>query len=565
MKYCSQCGSPTEDESRFCMKCGTPFKPQPIHEPEINTPNAALHPQDYAADMPRPLTVQSTAQASGRKKFLIGIVGIAAILIVTVAVLLATGVLPELFSSDSQEAYEDDEREDTEDADHKTGSSSGLFGFLHDEESDPPEQDQPEFQTPEPTPEALPTQTPVPEVIAGTLTAWVSSESDGFMMQDAASRVPGLEVSYEVLSSDDYAVRMNVALASGDLPDVFIMNDYSINVKSFIESGALLDLSVLESKASAVETMSCLLQYGRDEAGVLRACTGNGNIGVMYYRGSLARKYLGTDDPAEVQAMVSTLEGLSETARILYDASGGKCKFTSVGEMNRPALYSKTNPWVVQNSLMVTDDTFNSDYLQVARSLYDYGCLADWDVWGGAWIEHLSSSPNAADGNDTEVFSYFMPSWAIWLFASVTDQTDAYGDWAVIKGPNNYMMDNTWIGADAYTENPAAAIKLIEIMTMDEEYLENWARSQNVMVSSNLVNRRILDIGILPAFNNQNVFQVILDASYDASGWAFTPYDKTINSLWEETALSVIKGQTSLDDAKEAFIRKVHSELPELN
>lgn len=288
MKYCSQCGSPTEDESRFCMKCGTPFKPQPIHEPEINTPNAALHPQDYAADMPRPLTVQSTAQASGRKKFLIGIVGIAAILIVTVAVLLATGVLPELFSSDSQEAYEDDEREDTEDADHKTGSSSGLFGFLHDEESDPPEQDQPEFQTPEPTPEALPTQTPVPGVIAGTLTAWVSSESDGFMMQDAASRVPGLEVSYEVLSSDDYAVRMNVALASGDLPDVFIMNDYSINVKSFIESGALLDLSVLESKASAVETMSCLLQYGRDEAGVLRACTGNGNIGVMYYRRSLA-------------------------------------------------------------------------------------------------------------------------------------------------------------------------------------------------------------------------------------------------------------------------------------
>jgi len=552
------------------MKCGTPFKMQPIHEPVINRPNAALAPQDYAADKSNPSDAQSytppspQTKAPGRKKLLVGIAGIAVILIVTIAVLFATGVLPELFSSDSQEAYEDEEREDTGDADHKAGSSSGLFGFLRDEDSEPPDEDLPESQTPDPTPEVLPTQTPEPESVGGTLTAWVPYEENGIMMQNAASRVPGLEVSYEVLAFDEYEVKLNIGVASGDLPDVFTMIDNRINTKAFIESGALLDLSVLEPKASSAETIPCLLEYGRDAQGILRACTWQPEIGAMYYRRSLARKYLGTDDPTEVQDLVSTLEDLSATARLLYDASGGKCKFTCVDDMNLPVLYSRSDPWVIQDTLMVTEDTFSSDYLQEAKALFDYGCLADWEKWDTPYTYYLSTSPDATDENDTEVFSYFFPSSGIEFITAMTKDTDAFGDWAVIRGPNNCMMGNSWIGADAYTSNPAAAKKLIEIMTMDEDFLEAWARENNAMVSSNLVNRRILDIGIHPAFGNQNVFQVILDASYNISGSYFTPYDKAINNLWRESALSVIRGQSSLDDAREKFIRQVRSELTEL-
>ncbi|GBU27884.1 ABC transporter substrate-binding protein [Treponema sp. R8-4-B8] len=92
--------------------------------------------------------------------------------------------------------------------------------------------------------------------------------------------------------------------------------------------------------------------------------------GAMFYRRSLAKKYLGTDDPKTVQAYFADFDKLLETAQLLNQKSNGSCVIvSSLGDLRNSFLSARKNPWLVNGKLVI--DPVMEKYMDICKTLHD--------------------------------------------------------------------------------------------------------------------------------------------------------------------------------------------------
>jgi len=132
---------------------------------------------------------------------------------------------------------------------------------------------------------------------------------------------PGEEVEYSLTPTDQFPNKLDPVLASGSgAPDVFALENAF--VRKYIESGLLLPLDDVyaEVKDKMADYPMKIGSYNGHVYGMAwQVCPG-----ALFYRRSLAKKYLGTDDPDQVQTYVANLNKFIETAAFLKQKSGGK-------------------------------------------------------------------------------------------------------------------------------------------------------------------------------------------------------------------------------------------------
>jgi ABC-type glycerol-3-phosphate transport system substrate-binding protein len=109
---------------------------------------------------------------------------------------------------------------------------------------------------------------------------------------------------------------------------------------------------------------------GRDNKGVLRGLTWQTTPGGLFYRRSLAKQYLGTDDPAEVQKYFATWDKLLDTGKLL--ASKGIALFPGAADLQHVFAAGKKVPYFDKNDKWALDPIIRT-FFETAKKVRDGG------------------------------------------------------------------------------------------------------------------------------------------------------------------------------------------------
>jgi len=367
---------------------------------------------------------------------------------------------------------------------------------------------------------------------------------------------PGVEVEYSLTPTDQFPNKLDPVLASGQgAPDVFALE--AAFVRKYVESGLLLDLTDIADAARS-KSLAYPIEVGTYNGKVYgmswQACPG-----AMFYRRSLAKKYLGTDDPAEVQKYVANLDKFVETAGILKDKSKGKCVIvSSTGDLNNVFLGARKNPWVVNGKLNI--DPAMVQYMEMSKLLKDKGYEGRVGQWSEGWFAGMKGSLKDEKGNDIEVFSYMLPTWGL-HYVLKTNAPETSGDWAMTAGPAPYRWGGTWVGAYKGTKNAVAAKDFIKYVSTDDGFLEAWAKDTGDVVSNVSVMNKIKDTYAEPFLGGQNHYAAFVEMAKTVDGKLTQGTDQAIEGLFGEAAVAFVNGEKTRDQAIEEFKSQVSAQL----
>ena len=378
---------------------------------------------------------------------------------------------------------------------------------------------------------------------------------------------PDIEVKYTLYPTDgsEYRNKLDTIIATAptgdEAPDVFALE--AAFVKYYVNSDTTAPLSELGfTDEDFSKSIPAMVQIGTDSRnGQQKASAWQSTPGAMFYRASLAEKYLGVTTPEEFQALVSDWDTFMETAVTVNDKSEGAVKmFNSIGDIWNAYQYNRAQGWVVDGKLNI--DPVLYDYLDLALQAEEDGLYNLGTAWSETWYLGMKS--------DTTM-TYLLPTWGLHYtlkpncgnYDAATDSKlegaeGTYGDWRMVDGPVGYSWGGTWLGANSYKlaeadEAKKAAVKeFIRFFTLDEDFLYTYAKESGDFVSNNTVVDRIVAEGGTPNpfLGGQDHYAAFSTAANLANGAIMTEYDDAINTLWSDNVTTPYsKGEKDLDTA----------------
>lgn len=392
---------------------------------------------------------------------------------------------------------------------------------------------------------------------AAPLQVWsFTDELEGMINNYYLKDHPEVKIEYSMTPTEQFPSKLDPVLASGQgTPDVFALEDAF--VRKYIESGLLLDLTDIY-EAHKDKLLAYPTEVGSYN-GRVYGMSWQATPGAMFYRRSLAKKYLGTDDPVEVQKFFTDLDKFFETAELLKTKSNGKCVVVSTtGDLLRPFLGLRENPWVVNGKLNI--DPVMEEYMDVAKLLRDKGYEGRASQWAESWFAGMSDALADENGNILEVFSYFLPTWGL-HYTLKPNAGETGGDWGMIPGPSAYRWGGTWIGAWKNTKQPEAAKALIEYLTTSDEFLKPYALASGDVVSNLNVVNEIKDTYSEPFLGGQNHYAEFAEMAKTVDGSLTQGTDQAIEALFQEAVTSYTLGEKTKADALASFKEQVSAQL----
>ncbi|MDR0290434.1 MAG: ABC transporter substrate-binding protein [Treponema sp.] len=383
----------------------------------------------------------------------------------------------------------------------------------------------------------------------GALVVWSFTDEIGNMVNDYwKGDRPNAAIDYSFTPSDQFETKLDPVLASGrGVPDVFALE--SAFVRKYIESGLLLDITdVYEANKAKLLTYPVEIgSFGGRVYGMSwQACPG-----ALFYRRSLAQKYLGTDDPKVVQTYFTDLNKFLDTARLLKERSNGSCVLvSSSGDVFQPIFANRTQPWVVNNRLVI--DPAMEQLMDINKLMYDNRWEGRVGQWSEGWFAGMKGELRDESGNPVEVFSYFLPTWGL-HYVLKTNAPATSGDWAMVPGPVPYRWGGTWIAAYKDTPRAQAAKDFISYITTDDSFMERWAKDTGDLVSNLTVVNRIKDNYSEPFLGGQNHYAEFAEMAKGVNGRLLQGTDQAIEGLWHEAVAAFVNGEKSKAQALADF------------
>jgi ABC-type glycerol-3-phosphate transport system substrate-binding protein len=389
------------------------------------------------------------------------------------------------------------------------------------------------------------------------LVVWSFTDEIGGLVNDYYRPAhPDVAVEYSLTPTDQFPNKLDPVLASGQgAPDVFGLEDAF--VRKYVESGLLLDITdVYEANKSK------LLQYPVDVGsynGRVYGMSWQATPGAVFYKRSLAQKYLGTDDPEVVQTYFKDLGTFLATADLLKEKSNGICvAISAFQDLLMPYKAARGNPWVVDGKLYI--DPAMESYLDTVRLLHDKGEEGRVQQWSEGWFAGMQGKLTDERNNTVEVFSYFLPTWGL-HYVLKTNAPDTAGDWGMIPGPMPYRWGGTWIAAWKNTKNPEGAKELIRYLTTDDSFLETYALTSGDLVGNTVVVEKIKDDFSEPFLSGQNHYAVFAELAKSVNGKLTQGTDQAIEALFLEATNAYVNNEKSKEQAIQDFKSQVNAQL----
>ena len=403
---------------------------------------------------------------------------------------------------------------------------------------------------------------------------------------------PDVDVVYTMIpmTAGEYQTKLKASLGTADVPDVIALE--ASFVKEYVEADFLADLGQFLPDAEAGKTYPFVIDVGTD-AGVTKAFAYQATPGALFYRRSLAIEYFGTDDPVEIQALLSDFDKFTAAAAIVKEKSGGNTYMVaSSGDFQNPFFANREQPWIVDDTLIV--DPMVVGYIETAKLFRDEGYEAQAAQWQEGWFAGMNDTLVDAEGNAKQVFSYFLPTWGLpYVLApnavSADGSHDTSGDWAVITGPLPYQWGGTWLGAMAESPNLDLAKEFIRFATLDEQNLTNWATgvytneylkaidpqvpADQQQAPGDFVSSQVVVEKITPSFDNsdlsaflggQNSYAGFAEAAPSVNAKLMTGSDDAIQRALNDPINQYLNGEIDEDAMWASWKDNLRIEFPDL-
>jgi ABC-type glycerol-3-phosphate transport system substrate-binding protein len=397
-----------------------------------------------------------------------------------------------------------------------------------------------------------------PADFRGQLAVWSFTDEVQKMVNDYVKKTyRNMTINYSMIPTEQFSGRLSTAMGSGSgVPDVFALE--SAYVRQFVESGQLLDLTdIYEANRAKLLTYPVEIgtYNGRVYAMSWQACPG-----AMFYRRSLAKQYLGTDDPTAVQLYFSNIQKFMETASLINEKSNGNCVIVSDwSELCRPFLGSRSSPWVVNGRLNI--DPVVEQFMDIAKAINDNSWQAGKGQWSEGWFAGMQGKVTREwDNKQVDVFAYFLPSWGL-HYVLKTNAGKTNGDWAMISGPVPYSWGGTWLAAWKNTPNAALAKEFIRYLTTDDAFLEKYAKASGDIVSSITVQNKIMNSFRERFLGNQNHYYLFSQMSRQVNGRLVQSTDEQIDAIFIDLVGGYAWQGRTKEDVLNDFRARVRAEL----
>ena len=394
------------------------------------------------------------------------------------------------------------------------------------------------------------------------LTVWVLSEDYKTAIERAtAASLTSVDwkLDAQVADSEQLSLLLDKNRDSSDpLPDVFMLSPYQL--PAFVESGITADLGELGISFDENRYYGYTVAAGTDYEGKLRAACYEPDPGLFFYRRSLAEFYLGTDDPTQVQNMLSDWEGFYETAYELGKASrNNTCMVTGVDELMM--AYLADYPLVIGGKLRIGSEA--ESFMDYCQRMASEGLILNAQQWSEAWIEGMSDPQS--------VFGYFSSGLGMENILKPCSEgaiagEGSFGDWAAVPGPAPYNWGGCWLAVHSQTDMPEAAALFIQYFTCEEEAM----RTDCLISGSFCANRTVVDqIKFDPQFSEsflsaQNCYNLMSQTADGVSMGNLSKYDAVLRPLFAQCVSDYAFGYSTKEQAIADFERRALSAYPEL-
>ena len=358
--------------------------------------------------------------------------------------------------------------------------------------------------------------------------------------------------------SDTYQEKMDAILSTPDAeqyPDLMGLEaDY---IKKYVSSDYTMDIAQLGiTPADYANQYEYTLKIPTDERNnTIKALSWQATPGSMMYRRSLAIKYLGTDDPTEVQAYFKDWDTMIATAKTIDEKSSGTTKlFSGNDDVFRVYMADRQQAWVVEGKLTVDDSMLK--YMDFNKTLEQDDFTNKTSQWSEEW------NANAASDN---TFAYMGCTWFLhWVLKANSGGAAAgegtYGDWAMCQGPQEYYWGGTWLAASQNCSDTELAGLIMKFMTCDTDNMYNIAADTLDYVNNKAsVEKLIADgMGANDFIDGQDCLAVFADLAAKVDVSTMTAFDQNINSAFDvqvkEYALGNKDKDTAIADFKAAVL-----------
>lgn len=309
--------------------------------------------------------------------------------------------------------------------------------------------------------------------------------------------------------SDDYETKLNLSIASGELPDVFTVTASQLN--QLIDAGMLMDITEIYEKDACDQLRVC--QEG--EPAIFDTAVRDGKLyGIPSYNNGteVSMLWLRQDWMKELgKEFPTTIEELEEIMVAMKDLTGG---YSLAVDQSLDTLYTLATGWGAYPTIWVENEEGNIVYGATMPEMKE--ALQTWARWYEEGIIAEDFATMNADAMKEDIISGYAgaqgyANWWGWSYATdMTDNLDndeAYflpcevptvsGDAAVY--PKRFQNDY-YIVINKDCEHPEAVMKLVNfyaslsvsnmgIMT-DEEVSEffgdNMAHAVRVFQTCNI-------------------------------------------------------------------------------
>ncbi|QTC41417.1 ABC transporter substrate-binding protein [Bacillus sp. V3] len=374
----------------------------------------------------------------------------------------------------------------------------------------------------------------------------------------------GVKVELTIVPIADYPTKLKPVLESGvGAPDVF--TGEIAFLKQWVDAGYWENLS--EDPYNVEEIKDKYVPYvfdlGKDKDGNVRALSWQTTPGGIFYRRSIAKEVLGTDDPTEVGNMMASMDGVFEVAEKMKEK--GYSMFPDEGAMRWFSQGDNPQPWVNdKGELQLTDQ--KKEFMDHAKTLRENSYTALAAEWSPSWFEGMDKPIKVKqDGKEkeTQVFSYVLPTWGLHSVLK-TNVKETNGDWAVTSGPSPYFWGGTWLGVYNKSENKELAYDFVKMMTQDDEFLTEWAKETGDVLAYNPVTNAIKDDFSSEFLGGQNNYQFFLEQAKEIEPGIVTKYDQQLDTFYGNAVQQYVDGKKSKEDAIKEFYQKAQNAYPDL-
>ncbi|MBI5952856.1 MAG: carbohydrate ABC transporter substrate-binding protein [Chloroflexi bacterium] len=447
-----------------------------------------------------------------------------------------------------------------------------------------------------PAAEAPATEAPAAEAPAAEgktiLNVWSFTTEINTMAIAFEATHPDVDVVYTMIpmTNGEYQTKVKAAAGTADSPDVVALE--AAFVKEWVESDLLADLSELLPLTEQLKTYPAVVEVGTYD-GIAKAFSYQATPGAFFYRRSLAKECLGSDDPAEVQKMVADMDKFVETAaKIKACGTGDYYTVGTAGELFNPFLANREQPWVVDGNLVI--DPMVEEYIKFAKLMRDEGYESGANQWTEGWFAGMNDTLKAADGTPKKVFSYFLPTWGLPYVLSPNAKSkdganDTSGDWAMINGPLSYQWGGTWVGVLDGSPNSELGKEFVKFVALDEENLTNWATGvytneylkaidptvpeDQKQAAGDFVSSQVVVEKITSSFDNstladflggQNSYGAFAAAAPSVSGKLMQGSDDAIQRALNDPRDAYLGGTMTEAEMWQAWLDAVANEFPDL-